>query len=237
MPPSGRNPVRVGPQEVDEAGDLVGKLGTHNKASRLIKSLADQYPLELVNAQSLETDTDRTSYVDDDEALKLARENFGGQRAVKRVASARVKGAKLPEDEKVVVFLLETKSGRTFRQLLPYSDFKTSRKAYDEAVDNGEVGAGDKADVEALIKRIDKLQAELAAAKDSSREEEEENSGDADLVKGRVPEVEKRIGDWDDEELSRALAAENAKGDKARAGVTEAIEAEQKARKDAADQD
>lgn len=235
MPPSGKSPVRVGPQDVDSAGDLVGRLGTHNRGGRLIQQMAARYPAELVTAQMLEADDARTEYLDADEVLEHARSEFGGRKAVQTIESARVRGKGRKPDDLVVTIAIGVKSGRIIKQFFPYSDLPKSAKAYEKAEADGLVGADQEQDAESLSAALAATRAELAAIRKENRAADDATESDADLVDGNADEVKDRIENWDAEELSRALAAERA--GKKRKTVAEAIEAELEARAQADDSD
>jgi hypothetical protein len=146
-----------GPEDVNGPGDLAGKSGTKSHAKRLIEANAAAHPPALVAAQNLPEDTDRTRFLDPDEVLDTARDTFDNVGAVR---SARVRGKGRPEEELVVVLLLEdAKSGRNYRAKVPYTDFSSSTKAFRKARKEGAISEGPE-DAEGKQQRIEALERE-----------------------------------------------------------------------------
>jgi hypothetical protein len=122
----------VGPTEVDSGGELTKKVGVHNQASRLIRSVANSKPAAVVAAQSRPEDVFRTAFVDEDEALELTQDAFGDEVEIASVESARVRGRGSAEEKLQVVVLFTLKdSGRTARGVLRYKNFSKSQKAFE----------------------------------------------------------------------------------------------------------
>lgn len=124
----------VGPDEKDlnAAGDLVAKLGAHNRGQALITAVAKAHPREVRAAQARPVDPFRSALLSRDEVTALAHKAWGENITVLgfdvRGDSAR------PEGMQVVVLFELKESGRTGRGVLPYAELETSNAAYDAAV-------------------------------------------------------------------------------------------------------
>ena len=124
----------VGPDEKDlnAAGDLVSKLGAHNRGQALITAVAKAHPREVRAAQARPVDHFRSAMLYREEVGELAHKAWGDNIAILgfdvRGDSAR------PEAMQVVVLFELKESGRTGRGVLPYAELEQSNAAYDKAV-------------------------------------------------------------------------------------------------------
>jgi hypothetical protein len=241
----------VGPTEVDSGGELTKKVGVHNQASRLIRSVANSKPAAVVAAQSRPEDVFRTAFVDEDEALELTQDAFGDEVEIASVESARVRGRGSAEEKLQVVVLFTLKdSGRTARGVLRYKNFSKSQKAFDDAIQSGAFNpyVSDE-DPKELREELAKARKEVRRLKGQlglpgGRQGEPDTRSAADqtgaepvdpdedsLADENVDVIQKRIPDLSEEELDQLEDAEKAGKD--RKTVLEAISAERDSRENA----
>jgi hypothetical protein len=203
--------VQVGPERVDEAGELVAKSGLKHQAQDLIEAVGLSNPPELVAAMTRAEDTGRTKFLHDGEIERATRAIVGDD--CERILKGRVRGPKgKPERAKVVV-LFELPSGRTARCAFPYANCTRSQALYEGALSRGEVDLAEKKpgedDHAALKRQNDRLAAEVerlskgaSASIDDALAEQED---DPEELKARIAELEA--------ELAQAPAGtEDAKG-------------------------
>lgn len=145
----------VGPEEVDEVGELGKRVGVHNQASRLIAAAAAAYPEELASAMSRNEDPARTAYLDLDEVVATAQDAGHDSLESLKPGEAAVRGE---GDNAFVSFFYATPGGRTVKAAIPYKDLSASQSAYEDALDASNEGGALDADTASLKK-------ELAAAK------------------------------------------------------------------------
>lgn len=257
MPAAGLSPsaiaeaVRVGPEDVDEAGDLVAKVGIRHQAKELIQHVANVNPPALVAAGVRPEDKGRSEHLDADEVYEHALELVGPE-VLDEVIKARVRGPKSRPEQAKVIVLFAMPSGRTARCMFPYTEATTSQKAYDKALAAGEVELDEKkvdeTENKALKRKAERLEAEVArlsAAASGAGDGTEAGSGQepgagsseatggtpaepaaVELPEGNVKQVRAKIGEYSPEVLKAIL-----KEDK-RKTVVEAAKAELKRRKD-----
>jgi hypothetical protein len=126
----------VGPVDVNSAGELVSKVGVHNQARRLIKSVAENFPPELVAAGSRRRLAGRSATLDLSEVTDAAKDAFPD---FTELLSAAVRGSEERPEKQVVNVVCRSESGRSFRGILPYDELSKSKAAYTEGVKNGTV--------------------------------------------------------------------------------------------------
>lgn len=126
----------VGPVDVDSAGELVKRVGVHHQAKRLIKSVGDNFPPEVVAAGSRRLLGGRSQTLDLAEVADAASETFPDYT---ELLSAKVRGSEERPDKVIVNVVCRSESGRSFRGILPYASMKKSQKAYDEGVKAGTI--------------------------------------------------------------------------------------------------
>lgn len=191
--------LSIGPMDIDQAGELVGELGVHNKANHLLNMHAQLYPLELVQKLSLPRDADRSEALDLGE-VQSQLEDLTGQRAFFKdgftLEDASVKGDR-PGNRVVSVVFTNDTTGRTGRGVIPYSvvEKATERRlnamkemradAFRAGMDPRNVtpedlersGSAEASDVEA---RLEALEADLAAANQRAQAAEEQLNASKD---------------------------------------------------------
>lgn len=214
-----------GPHDPDEAGEMVTRLGTHNRAKALVSAVAAANPPELRLANSRSEIKERSRLLDEDE-VSAAVEKLVGKKNIERILSARVRGDGTDPADLVLVVLYELPSTRTARCVLKYENLTKSIKLYESGVKSGAVLGREPRSREELEDTIAKLQKELAASDGKGKPAAEKT--EADLTEGTVDDVTGRLPDLSDDELD-TLADAEADGD-ARQGVADAIEEERRLR-------
>ena len=126
----------VGPVDVDSAGELVKRVGVHNQARLLIKSVAQNFPPELVAAGSRRLLGGQSQTLDLKEVTDAAKDAFPD---FVELLGAKVRGSEARPEKVAVNVVFLTESGRTSRGILPYSGLKKSQKAYAKGVQDGTV--------------------------------------------------------------------------------------------------
>lgn len=170
----------VGPQDVDRAGELVKRVGVHNQGRRLILAVQSSRPEKLTTYSQWPEDYERSEQLDRAEVEQVVSDRFDD---VESVEGARVQGANLPVNEKVVVAVVIGESGRSFRVAVPYSEFGESIDAYDEAVVEGRTLEDGSADGQ-----LTQTRSKLREATSGKREAEQE----AAAAEQRAAEAEAR---------------------------------------------
>lgn len=215
----------VGPQDVDSAGELVARVGAHNRGQELIQAVAAAKPAAVRAAQSRPDDQFRTPFLDLEAVAKATKKAWG--KDVEKLEGARVVGKGADPDSMQVVVLFLTPSGRTARGVLPYKDFQESEDRFADALDSGSfdpfVTTEDRAE---LTKQVAKAR---AAAKKSTQKKSQKPADKGDLTAGTADQIKAKLPNLSDDDLSTALREENGKS-RTRKSVVEAIKAEQKRR-------
>lgn len=155
----------VGPKEVDQAGELVKRVGVHNQAERLINQVSENFPPELVAAGSRRLLGGRSQTLDLKEVADAASEAFPD---FTDLLSAKVRGSEERPEKIAVNVVFRTASGRSARGMLPYATLKKSQKAYDAGIQAGTIVTRED-DPEAARKALEQAQrriVELEAKKD-----------------------------------------------------------------------
>ena len=202
--------LTLGPQDIDSAGELTGRLGVHNKAGTLLKRHAALYPMALRQALALPIDLQRTEALDVEEVLTVLN-GLKGRRAffdeevhTLEDASVRTPQGNVTDDKRVVsvVFRAERDkggSGRSGRGVIPYSELTASIRAYEEKVAAGDSSAsstalanvgsdGSGADAE-LAARVAALETATSEAEERARQEAETRAAlEEELARLRDPE-------------------------------------------------
>lgn len=218
----------VGPEAVDDPGDLAPKVVKEQQAHELIASVRANYPLDLVILEQREEESGRSKALEGDEVLEAAREAFGDEEApggVVKLLSARVRGKAQPLEEKAVCVLWETPSGRTARGAIGYSNLDVSMENFDRLIASGEITEVDDSDAKDLKRTVERQQEQIrrlnaqvasgehgdpAAAAGLTREDVEQ------MVKEAVgSSAQEAIAARDDEieRLKAELAEKDASGD------------------------
>lgn len=125
--------LTIGPMEPDKAGDLVGNLGVHNRADRLLQHHAKMYPVALVQALSRPHDQERTAALDLDEVEAALTDQKGRQAFFKDGSSlvdASVRGTRAAD--RVISVVYESPSGRTMRGVLAYDQVPGAERRFEE---------------------------------------------------------------------------------------------------------
>lgn len=230
--------LAIGPQDVDEAGELVGALGVHNRANVLLNRHAQLYPVELVQRLSLPRDAARSEALDLEE-VEGALGDLQGRRAFFQdgfvLEDASVKGD-TPDNRCVAVVFTNPKTGRTGRGVIPYEmvEGPTERRAQElrDARVEGRVAearetpaASPETKDRALLDRLEQLEREFRTVKEERDAllAEREEAGDAQPFDG--------YDDLNAEDLNKRLRSDGA-DEYGRAGLErmETYEAEHKNR-------
>lgn len=161
----------VGPVDVDQAGELVRKVGIHNQAKLLIKSVAQNFPPELVAAGSRRILGGQSQTLDLKEVADAAQDAFPD---FVELRGAKVRGSEARPETIAVNVVFVTESGRTARGILPYADLTKSKKAYAKGVKDGTVVMRDD-DPEANRKALEEAQRRIVELESGKGE-----SGDGD---------------------------------------------------------
>lgn len=233
--------LAIGPQDVDEAGELVGPLGVHNRANILLNRHAQLYPQELVQALSRPRDAARSEALDLED-VEGALGDLQGRRAFFQdgfiLEDASVKG-ETPDSRVVAVVFTNPKSGRTGRGVIPYEmvEGPTERRVEQRAqerLDSRVRDAGAEPPAaspetrdRALVDRLEQLEREFRTVV-AERDELRDRLGDS------APENQEPFDGYDDlnaDELNRRLRGDGA-DEYGRAGLErmETYEAEHKNR-------
>lgn len=144
----------VGPVDVDAAGELVKRVGVHNQAKLLIKSVTDNFPPELVAAGSRRLQGGRSQTLDLAEVRDAAKDAFPDY---VELLSAKVRGSEDRPEKMVVNVVCRSESGRSFRGIIAYDELSKSKAAYEEAVKAGTITIRDD-DPESVAKALEKAQ-------------------------------------------------------------------------------
>lgn len=236
--------LTLGPEDVDQAGELVRELGVHNRAHMLLNRHAQLYPMELVQALSLPRDAERSDALDMEE-VEGALKDVQGRRAFFRdgfvLEDASVKGDR-PDNRVVAVVFTNPETGRTGRGVIPYETVEgpTERRAQEKARERmtsrlaGEEGttlptpaASPETRDKALLDRLETLEREFRSVS-AERDELHERLGDSE------PSNQEPFDGYDEmsaDELNKRLKADGA-SEYGRAGLErmETYEAEHKNR-------
>jgi len=220
MTVSDRDVLRsVGPEEVTSAGELAGKLGSHNKGEQLIRAVAKQKPREVVRELNRREDPFRTLFLQEDEVREAADAAFEDHF---ELIYARVRGRDAPPEKMSVAVLLRDKeTGRTARGIIPYKDLKASVEAYERAADRGSFNPfADEEDREEYRKALSKARTEARRTSPQPVQDAvERNLAVAEgaaapsfdpeaVVDGKVSEVKARLRGLSDEQLDAVRDAE-----------------------------
>lgn len=208
----------VGPADVDSAGDMVGKVGVHNQAKRLITAVRANYPREMVAALSRPVDGGRSKYLDEEEVERLVEDT--GWEDVVEVEGARVYGK---GKNAVVGIVFRTESGRSARGAIPYSEFEESAAAYEAAIAEGGVVVTDEEDPRQLQRALDAAEKQIKELKENpeSPEPEEPEEPYEGYADANGDDVAARLPEFSLAELIAVREAEEA--GKARKGVLEPL--------------
>lgn len=230
----------VGPMDADRVAGLVGRMGVHHNARRLLQRSASIFTPELVGALNKPPDDIRT------EALlshsdELARAAEKAKLPGKVVGASVRGGADVSDEDRVVVLTLLPESGRSYRAVLNYGKAKLDG-AKDTAKNLRRMRLGIEATAIRLAQGNDAATQqspgavtaeEAAELRAYIRELESQGGQPAEPFEGysdaSVEQVEEAIAGVDpgfEQELlkRRVREAEEARGDKARKGVLEATE-------------
>lgn len=135
--------LRVGPQTLDEAGELGARLGTYKQAHTIIQKVAAMYPPELNRASILPKDKQRSATLEADE-LDVAAKDVAGEDAIAVEGTGSVRGN--DQTGRFVLFLIRQPSGRTGRAAVAYgAAFSGSQNAYEESLEEEDGGDADTA--------------------------------------------------------------------------------------------
>ena len=181
--------VTLGPLDPDNAGELVGRLGVHNKADRLLQRHRKNWPVSLVNALSRPRDDLRSETLDLDEvehALRSlkGRAAFFGEEDVLEDASVRG----MSDRDFIVSVVFRKPSGRSAQGVIPYAGLDQSIAAYEaaKAKEDGVLLSAPVGEGQEDPGAIAKAQEEARAAQEARRELE----GKLDGVLERVARLE-----------------------------------------------
>lgn len=186
--------LKVGPEDIDSAGDLSSKLGVHNQSKQLIKQIRENYPRELVAALSRPEDQGRTKMLDADEVEEV----FGDTDLIEGIVeedgieSARVFGQ---GKNCVVGIVFRTESGRSARAAIDYSEFPRSSRAYDDAIASGGVVLTDEDDPQQLRRALEAAQKQIEEGSGSVDEDEIKRRVEAEAAEQIDDAVTKRLQD------------------------------------------
>lgn len=241
----------VGPMDPDRVARLVGNMGVHNNARRLLQRAAAQNPPELQAALNKPTDSIRSEAVEANPDELAAAAKKAGLPDHKIVGASVRGGSDIPDNDRVLVLTLENESGRTYRVVLNYGEspldeskatatrIRRLRLGVDATAvrlamgNEAQAGADRPAsadEAEELRRTILDLEDELDKAKSG---DSDEPAGPAepfeDASKAKVEDVEAAIEAVDDplerEILKRDIRAfEEATHDEPRKGVVTATE-------------
>jgi hypothetical protein len=227
--------LEVGPEDVNAAGELVRRVGVHNQAKELIRSVAANFPPELVAAGSRRILGARSRTLDIGEVEAAAEKAFGEDYV--RLEGAKVRGTEERPDKIIVNCVFRTESGRSARGILPYSEMTASQAAYEDAVKNGTVVFRED-DPEANRRALEEAQSRIVELTKEVEKAKEEGGGDTPVeppepyqgyAEAQAKERVEAINDTDDPltlaELLAVQADQEALGDKAQKTVVEAVEA------------
>lgn len=124
--------LAIGPENVDQAGELVADLGVHNLADRLLDRHAQLYPLPLVQALGRPRDDDRSTSLDLEEVQEVLKDQTGRRAFFKDgyvLEDAAVKGD-TPDNRVVSVVFRNPVTGRSGRGVLPYEAFEAAERRH-----------------------------------------------------------------------------------------------------------
>lgn len=213
MTPSSSFPeLSVGPQDPDATSELTGKLGTHNKAGRLLVKHARNYPAELRRLLALPADPDRTEVAQDyreeiEEAARSVkgRSNFLPDDA--EVVEVSVFGDPAGK-ERVFAILYRVSSGRTARGVISFDAVEEVEEDYQERL-----AAGDFAPQPQGADASQALVRELLAALQRGDTAEVVASDDAETQEA-IAELTKRLEEAEGRAAEAEAAAEEASAPK-----------------------
>lgn len=187
----------VGPVDVDAAGELVRRVGVHNQAKLLIKSVTDNFPPELVAAGSRRLQGGRSQTLDLAEVRDAAQDAFDDYTAL---LSAKVRGTEERPETMVVNVVCRAESGRSFRGIIAYDDLKKSKAAYDEGIKNGTITIRDD-DPESVAKALEKAQQRIVQLESGDGDGDGSPAGPAEPFDGygdlKASELVSEIEDGD----------------------------------------
>lgn len=193
--------LSVGPQDPDATSELTGRLGTHNKAGRLLVRHARNYPTELRRLLALPADPDRTAVAQDykEEIEDAARSVKGRQNFLPD--SAEVEEVSVfghPDGrERVFAILYRVESGRSARGVISYDAVEGVEEEYQE-----KLAAGDFAPKPQGADASQALVRELVAALSRGEKPEGVEVSDDEETQAALRELTERL------EAAEARAAE-----------------------------
>lgn len=219
--------TKIDPTDPDDVGGISGPTGAGYDAMKIIEANSKaQEALRPFTA--LARDFDRSDALDLDEISEKAGDA--------KVEGASVRG--LTDENRVVVYLVSTKSGRTARGVMPYADLGRSQRAYEQKqsqkldaaraarVKGGsEEEYGEDPRVAVLTKRLDELEKEKREAEKTAAAPQPPYEG---FSEDNVSEVRERIEGVEDvierEILKRQIRSAEESEEKPRKGVLDATE-------------
>lgn len=143
--------LTLGPLDPDNTSEMTARLGVHNKAAKLLKAHASNWPVQLTTALSRPIDVERTEALDQDEVLS-ALSSLRGRRAFfdedsDVLEDATVRGVTEKDRVVAVVFRRAPKDskvgvehGRSAYGVIPYAGLDASVRAYEEKKAREELG-------------------------------------------------------------------------------------------------
>jgi hypothetical protein len=176
--------LRIGPQNPDEAADLIGPagIGSGSNALELINRNADLYPPEVMAAQAAPRDPVASDALDLDEVAEVVSDVEGAE-----VTAAAVRGTDGKNPQVVVLYIVE--SGRSAKAVVPLSELPKSEAAIEtareeaEAREQGAPAVNDQ-ELSDLRRQIGELRDALDADRKATDDEEKQQ------LRERVAELE-----------------------------------------------